>query len=204
MADGVPGVPAGWYPHPDKPDVQIWWTGAGWSDQTRPAPEGATVLRTPDADAAAPQGRPGGFGVVVIGGVALVVVVFVVGLIGAVTSGKSSSPPTSTGNSYTQLPNAAQPPPVVTYEVTGAANGASVTYSTPTGTQQHDVTLPMQNTKGGVVSFKADHGAFLYLSAQNQGDQGYVTCKIAVDGVTLSENTSSGAYAIATCKGSMP
>lgn len=211
MPDDTPGIPAGWYPHPDKPGIQIWWTGAGWSDQTRPTPTAPTIDPATPTDQVLGtagvklKGRSGGYGVAVVVVVAAIVLAFGVGLVGAFTSGKTSAPAATTENSYTQPPRAAgQPPPIVTYEVWGAADGTGVTYSTPTGMQQHDVTLPMQNTKGGVVSFQADSGTFLYLSAQIKGDVGFLTCKIAVDGVTLAENTSSGAYSIATCKGTMP
>ena len=44
-------------------------------------------------------------------------------------------------------------------------------------------------------------GEFVYISAQNEGEYGSVTCRITVDGVVVSENTSSGAYGIATCEG---
>lgn len=38
--------------------------------------------------------------------------------------------------------------------------------------------------------------------AQNKGEYRSVTCRITVDGIVISENTSSGEYGIATCKGS--
>lgn len=44
-------------------------------------------------------------------------------------------------------------------------------------------------------------GQFLYLSAQNQCDYGYVTVKFVKNGVVLQENTSQGGYVIATVKG---
>ena len=44
-------------------------------------------------------------------------------------------------------------------------------------------------------------GAFLYLSAQNQCDSGYVTVRFVQDGKVLRENTSRGAYVIATISG---
>ena len=47
-------------------------------------------------------------------------------------------------------------------------------------------------------------GAFVYISAQNQGESGSVKCRIEVDGVTLEQATSTGAYVIASCSGTVP
>lgn len=44
-------------------------------------------------------------------------------------------------------------------------------------------------------------GQFLYISAQNQCDYGYVTVKITQNGQVLQENTSQGGYVIATVSG---
>lgn len=44
-------------------------------------------------------------------------------------------------------------------------------------------------------------GTFLYLSAQNQCDSGYVTVRFVQDGEVIRENTSRGAYVIATISG---
>jgi len=93
-------------------------------------------------------------------------------------------------------------PTDVTYEVDGSASSANVTYETPTGTSQGSVDLPMRNKLGQVgLHFKFEPGAFLYISAQNDGEYGDVTCRIKVDGEVVSENTATGDYAIATCKG---
>ncbi len=98
----------------------------------------------------------------------------------------------------------------VGYFVTGSATSADITYNTPTGTgQQSGVDVPL-NLKsqagaeppgGSGIHYTMTSGSFVYLSAQNKGD-GDVTCRIDVDGVTVSENTSSGEFAIATCQGS--
>jgi hypothetical protein len=42
----------------------------------------------------------------------------------------------------------------------------------------------------------------MYVSGQNATEYGTVTCRIKVDGNVVSQNTSSGAYSIATCSGS--
>jgi len=90
----------------------------------------------------------------------------------------------------------------VTYEVDGSATSASVTMEMPSGTSQVSVDLPLTNQDGDVgVTNKFSRGSFVYISAQNKESYGSVTCRIKVDGAVISENTSSGAYAIATCKG---
>ncbi len=46
-------------------------------------------------------------------------------------------------------------------------------------------------------------GQFFYISAQNHEDKGTVTCTVEVDGQVVSINTSSGAYVIASCSGTV-
>ncbi|HET8535912.1 MAG TPA: hypothetical protein VFL73_01915 [Solirubrobacteraceae bacterium] len=93
----------------------------------------------------------------------------------------------------------------VRYEVEGQyVWGADITMQTPTGSSQVSAKLPLQ-TKGGDIGMRQtfDEGAFVYLSAQSHEERGSITCRIVrVDnGRVISENTSSGAFAIATCKG---
>jgi hypothetical protein len=92
----------------------------------------------------------------------------------------------------------------VLYEVEGTASVVAVTIEKPSGTEQANVSVPLTN-KGGTrgLTLKFERGDFVYISAQNQGESGTVTCRITVDGEVLSENTSSGAYSIASCKGSV-
>jgi hypothetical protein len=93
----------------------------------------------------------------------------------------------------------------VLYEVTadtasGSGRSGMLTLQTENGgTSQAVVDLPFN---GPSTSFHP--GDFLYLSVQNQQGIGSVTCRITVDGVVVSENTSSGGYTIATCQGSVP
>ena len=83
---------------------------------------------------------------------------------------------------------------------TGGGRTGMVTAQTDNGgTSQGTGALPFSDT---LTSFHT--GDFVYLSVQNQQPAGSVTCRIAVDGVVVSENTSSGAYVIATCQGSVP
>lgn len=93
-------------------------------------------------------------------------------------------------------------PEWVRYEVDGEnTDQAAVTYRTPDGTQQATVALPMMNDAGEEgVRFIYTAGQFLYISAQNQNGYGSVTCQIYIDDTLVSENTSSGAYAIASCE----
>ncbi len=95
-------------------------------------------------------------------------------------------------------------PPVVVYNVEGSASGADLTMETPTGTSQatgRSVPLTTKDGQQGLTIRGFRHGAFVYISAQNTGGSGDLTCSITVDGVVISENTAQGAYAIATCKG---
>ena len=90
----------------------------------------------------------------------------------------------------------------VVYEVEGDnTSWASVTIRTPTGTIQGSPDLPMQTKSGELLTFQFDVGEFVYISAQNKDEYGSVTCRITVDGEVVSENTSSGAYGVASCEG---
>ncbi|NUU19045.1 hypothetical protein HP550_17490 [Cellulomonas humilata] len=87
----------------------------------------------------------------------------------------------------------------VLYEVEGTAASASITMSTASGTEQADIDLPLTTKSGEVGLCLTNPIQHPYISAQNKGRTGTVTCRITVRGVVESENTSSGAYAIATC-----
>ncbi len=94
----------------------------------------------------------------------------------------------------------------VLYEVEGDTDYADVTMETPTGTSQISPDVPMVRKSDGQRGLEMEFspGDFLYLSAQNNRGYGTVVCRISVDGVVISENSASGGYAIATCKGSAP
>jgi len=82
----------------------------------------------------------------------------------------------------------------VTYRVKGTSGGAVLTYRNAMGgTEQASVRLPWE------LSFDAKGGSFLYVSAQNQGVLGSVTCEILLDDESRTTSTSSGAYVIAEC-----
>lgn len=106
-------------------------------------------------------------------------------------------------------PVASEPPTThtVVYEADGSGtNAGSFTLQTPTGSQQEKGGLPLKNQAGGTgLTFSGFHsGDFVYLSVQNENPTGVVTCRIVVDGSTVSENTSTGGYVIATCSGRVP
>lgn len=88
------------------------------------------------------------------------------------------------------------------YYVDGSAPGANVTYTTGSGTSQASVDLPLMNKAGkvGIQMAGNDAPRFLYISAQNTGDDGGLTCQITVDGVVVAQNSASGAFTIATCE----
>lgn len=80
---------------------------------------------------------------------------------------------------------------------TNCTRGADLTYSNANG----DSTQQANQGSGWYYYFHPRDGQFLYLSAQNQCDYGYITVKFVQDGVTLRENTSTGAYVIASISG---
>lgn len=80
---------------------------------------------------------------------------------------------------------------------TNCRYGADVTYSNAYG----DTTQQSNQGTGWYYYFVPKSGQFLYLSAQNQCDSGFVRVKLVKDGVTIRENTSTGAYVIATVSG---
>lgn len=92
-----------------------------------------------------------------------------------------------------------RPERTIVYHVTGLAKSAIVTYTNEQGgTEQQTVPLPWKRI------YYMLPGEFAYISAQNQSDKGSVTCSIELDGTTVKESTSSGAYVIATCSGKIP
>lgn len=92
----------------------------------------------------------------------------------------------------------------VTYYIEGTPRYASVTMETPSGTQQVDADVPLSTATSGAagLTFQFDLGEFVYVSAQLPGPRGEISCRIEVDGQVISENTSSGGYAVVTCEGS--
>ena len=90
----------------------------------------------------------------------------------------------------------------VVYKVSGTAKAVNLTMQSATGiVQQDNAAVPVRNRTGSEgLHYPMTRGAFAYVSAQNQGSTGTVTCSIEIDGVIVSSNTSSGAYSIASCQ----
>ncbi|QLQ14397.1 MAG: hypothetical protein HZY73_11110 [Micropruina sp.] len=90
------------------------------------------------------------------------------------------------------------------YYLEGDAESADITVSTASGTsQQQGVDVPLMNKNGeaGLHYYGPAVPGFAYISAQNNGS-GDLTCRIELDGKVIAQNTSSGRYAIVTCKAS--
>jgi hypothetical protein len=93
----------------------------------------------------------------------------------------------------------------VIYRAGGSASGGSITMSTPSGIEQHDVSLPLRSTDGETgIRLTVGKGEFLSIMIQNRADTGTVTCEIIVDGATVAQNTTSAAYGIASCDYGIP
>lgn len=132
-------------------------------------------------------------GIVVIGAVVMVVANLI-----------STSNRTTSSSSYTSTVSSTSE---VLYEVEGTATSVDITMETPSGTSQGaNKKVPLANKETGKrgISLTMERGDFVYISAQNQGSSGTLTCKISVDGVVIAKVTSSGAYTIASCKGTVP
>jgi len=92
----------------------------------------------------------------------------------------------------------------VAYKLTGRASGADITYSVGQGgtEQQQGVAVPLVNKAGLEGLFlTASPGDFLYFSAQNSGEYGWLTCSILVNGRVIATQTSRGGFSIVTCQG---
>jgi hypothetical protein len=87
----------------------------------------------------------------------------------------------------------------VAYRIGGSARAVNLTYQNASGgtEQQSDMPLPWN------IVLTAQAGQFVYISAQNQGRSGNVTCEIVLDGVVVKSSQSSGAYSIASCSGKL-
>lgn len=92
----------------------------------------------------------------------------------------------------------------VVYEVTVTitnpdlipVRSVDVTMATPSGiTQRAGEGVPFSQ------SYTFGSGAAVVLSAQAGSGTGDVTCRITVNGLVISENTATGDYAVAMCKG---
>ena len=83
------------------------------------------------------------------------------------------------------------------YEVSGSAGDYSITCEgAPSGNVQY-----ANVGSGWVYTWTQTGTRWLYMSAQNNTGSGSVTVKIIRDGKVLAQQTSSGAYVIATVDG---
>jgi len=83
------------------------------------------------------------------------------------------------------------------YEVSGSAGDYSITCEgAPSGTVQYS-----NVGSGWAYKWTQTGTRWLYMSAQNNTGSGTVTVKIIRDGKVLAQQTSSGAYVIATVDG---
>lgn len=91
-------------------------------------------------------------------------------------------------------------PHKVTYTVTGSYVGfVELTYSNESGgTEQKTVALPWK------LEFKAQHNAFVYISAQKQGENGAIDAVIYLDGNVIQEASANSRYGIASASGRVP
>jgi hypothetical protein len=87
----------------------------------------------------------------------------------------------------------------VEYRVQGTAQTVDITIENEGGgvSQYSDVEIPW------VYSGKFSRGAFVYVSAQNQGYTGSVVVEIYEDGDLFRRSESSGSFVIATASGSL-
>ncbi|MFF1555664.1 MmpS family transport accessory protein [Rhodococcus erythropolis] len=86
---------------------------------------------------------------------------------------------------------------LVTYEVSGDAQSAMITYTSNDSNTAQDADVPLPWTKEVTVTGLVKIAT---VTASNGfDDDGAITCKIIVDGKVLTENTSNGAGASASC-----
>ena len=157
-----------------------------------PAVEAPALAAPPRANVSGTRGA----GNRQLGCIALALILAFVGIL-AWAAGRGRS---ATSHSYTAYATSAAAVPKITYRVSGTTpHGADVTYRNGEGgVEQQAVNLPWNSTTFG---FSA--GGFAYISAQNRGASGSVTCEIWMNGVKVRTSTSSGEYTIATCSGNV-
>ena len=147
-------------------------------------------------------------------GVVLVLLACVVILIATSSGNKGPAPAAAPGSvAATSMPAPTRTPwptpaplPTIktTYElryrvVGGSGVSASLTYRNATGDTEQvgNQGLPWEKT------FTVRAGYFAYISAQNRHDSGGLGCEIWLDGVLMKQSSSSGAYVIASCNGTV-
>jgi len=87
---------------------------------------------------------------------------------------------------------------LVRYVIKGSTRRGSMTWANAQGgTEQGEFNIPWEK------SFTMEDGDFAYISAQNDQGFGEITCQIWVGSVKWRESTSTGAYSIVSCSGSI-
>lgn len=86
----------------------------------------------------------------------------------------------------------------VTYRVDGAAPASSITYLGPDLGMAQETAVGLPWSKEVTIQ---GWGQIVSLTANNGPDGGDITCRILVGDKVMSEQTSSGPYASATCSG---
>jgi|SRR5919199_3511148 hypothetical protein len=135
--------------------------------------------------------RIGCFGV--LGAVALLILLFVIGSMHQSQKQSSSIPQPSSSASASAAPE----PKGITYQVEGTAESVLVTYTNEqNGMQQEEISLPWEKNLPSM-----GFGKSVVLTATNRGGAGTITCKIIRDGNEWRNLTSTAAYGTATCNG---
>jgi len=91
----------------------------------------------------------------------------------------------------------------VEYRFTGdGTRNGSVTYTNADGGIEQNTSQLLNPTY--TKRFTAPRGTIMSGSVQNGNDTGSVTCELVADGAVFKDATSRGAYAIASCAGTVP
>ncbi|GAA2224664.1 DUF4190 domain-containing protein [Herbiconiux moechotypicola] len=99
------------------------------------------------------------------------------------------------------------PEVALVYEIDGTGSDVDVTYTTSVDGVQAVERETVRNlpfeAEFEVGVDGADRYASYTITAVNGADGGDVTCRITLDGALIAEDTASGAYATASCTGSV-
>ncbi|MCW4459821.1 MmpS family protein [Microbacterium sp. MPKO10] len=96
---------------------------------------------------------------------------------------------------------------IIVYEVTGESTSATISYSTYNdgnfGTEQSTGTeLPFTKEVAVTPSGDFDWSSYTLVAMNGIDDEGEITCSITINGEVVSEQTSTGELATATCSSS--
>lgn len=94
---------------------------------------------------------------------------------------------------------AVDPPRNIEYTVKGSAPTSFITYQSEGGSTEQ-----VEASSGWKHTFSAKRGAFVYVAAQKQGEEGAVEVEIRVNGDVFKTARSTAGYGIATASGMVP